>query len=182
MKTKTIWMLAILFGILATGIFYFAVMPGDAPAVKPASDPKAAAEAESQPKKATRIAIRPKMRAISVPVNEGQGVSGHIQAGDFVDIIVTSPPNMVPPSGQLLLQNVKVLALGNAAVPSAENTPLKDYRMVTLEVASSEGVSLGLAVQNQAAIYLMLRPPEDPSTVGPVNILLEKLIREGVPK
>lgn len=183
MKTKTIWMLAILFGILATSLFYVVARPGEGQPVQPAvSTPPPAEEekpAETIDPKTARIEISPNHRAISIPVNELQGVSGNIQSGDFVDVMVTSPPGWIPPSGQLLLQKVKVLRVGQAAAPSPDQPPQTDYRRVTLEVTPADGVSLATAVQHQAAIYLMLRSPDDPSVVEPVHLLLEKLIQGG---
>lgn len=182
MKTKTIWMLAIIFGILATGSLYLMIQHGEIPATQPAAAQPEKAPTAEKTVNPPILEIPPQKRAISIPINEVQGVSGNIRKGDFVDVIIVSPDEWSSHSGQLLLQKVKVLSLGKSVGDTEPAEPSVDYRMATLEVTPSDGVSLALAAQKKVGIYLMLRAPGDASTVGPVNLPLEKLLPGGMAK
>ena len=99
------------------------------------------------------------MKALSIRVNDVNGVAGFVLPGDRVDVMLTR--NVSNPSGatdtfvDVLLQNVKVIAIDqladeNAAEPSVVKT-------VTLEVDTDMGQRLTLA-QAVGTLSLALRP------------------------
>lgn len=58
--------------------------------------------------------------AISVPVDDVRGVSGLIRTGDLVTVIATVQDKMGEETTKVLLQHVKVLAVGGSTTPSGE--------------------------------------------------------------
>jgi pilus assembly protein CpaB len=100
-------------------------------------------------------------RAMSIQVADVQGAAGFIKPGSHVDVVAKLIVPEEAKEGQhnaatIILQNVKILALGHAA-DDAETR--KRYQMVTLEVSSKEGLALGLATKYE--LYLMLRADGD---------------------
>ncbi len=92
------------------------------------------------------------MRAVTVRVNDVHGVAGFVLPGDRVDVMFTRPENAAdgartpaPPMTDVLLQNLKVLAVDQVA----DN--LKDQpviaKAVTLEVSTDDAQKLVLAAQ-----------------------------------
>jgi pilus assembly protein CpaB len=189
MNTKKIWLSALIFGIFATGVFYVAVMKKDepAPTSAPASNEapqeemeskdtekaeaekkdneKATASEDPETEKNEMLPVKEGKRAISVQIDEVNGVSGFVSPGAYVDLVtIVRPPeesgeNPNPElheAATLLLQNVRVLAVGHAADTKEETAR---YRTVTLEVNPEEGLALGFATKGE--FYLMLREEGD---------------------
>lgn len=196
MKTKTIWVFAVVFGLVAACAAYLMLQPKSpsqaaGPATqtnKPASEDAAKKQTNNQPVAnfkdggLANLSLSSGKRAVSVAVNEVQGVSGFITPGAYVDVVVMVPPpegeNM---SAQILLQNIKVLAVGQLNATPDNNAKAAAYRTVTLEVMPNEGASLAFAGQ-KGAISLMLRAPGDTAAVPSAHITLEQLNKGGTPK
>jgi pilus assembly protein CpaB len=92
--------------------------------------------------------IDPKMRAVTISVNDVKGVAGLIQPGDRVDVMLTRNPagNQATAQGQsndILLQNVKVLGI-DQQTDDKKDTPAI-AKAVTLEVSPEDGQKLTLA-------------------------------------
>lgn len=92
------------------------------------------------------------MRAITVRVNDVQGVAGFVLPGERVDVIFTRPADAgsgsnshSPPITDLLLQNVKVLAVDQIA-DNLKDKPVI-VKAVTLEVSTEDAQKLTLAAQ-----------------------------------
>ncbi|HJV46798.1 MAG TPA: Flp pilus assembly protein CpaB [Bacillota bacterium] len=177
MKTKTIWVWAVILGAMATVLFYLITFKHPStPTAVPAPTTEVAKKPEVEKDKGA-LPISQGKRAVSIPVNEVQGVSGFVQAGDFVDVVVTSPANWTSESAQILIQHSKVLAVGSTL--KSDDPKAKEYRTVTLEVTPIDGVSLSLAIQKGANIQLMLRTPQDQATVPAVQKTMEGLMNGG---
>jgi pilus assembly protein CpaB len=107
--------------------------------------------------------------AQSVAVTAVSGVSGFVQAGDRVDVIAVSAQGPGgKPAATLLLQNLRVLAVG---APKAGGGPAPAgtaYSTVTLAVHPANAVALALAAR-EGGVDLVLRPavpePDAPQTV-----------------
>ncbi|WP_249869045.1 Flp pilus assembly protein CpaB [Oceanobacillus saliphilus] len=177
MNTRKIWFTAMLFGIIAAGLMYVMVVSdqnetvGQATTTEPEEgveeqevESTTAAEAATEPVEKFSNELLPITegnRAITVAVTDNQGVAGFIDPGSFVDIVAIM---QVPEehaetqhdSATLLLQNVKVLAIGHAA---DDEETMKRYQMVTIEVTPKEGLSLGFATKHE--LYLLLREEGD---------------------
>ena len=116
--------------------------------------------------------IDPGMRAISVPVNDTSGVAGLIQPNSRVDVLFTRPGSMAEAVTSVILQNVKVLAIGRLVQvgqtldPKAPKMPV-----ATLQLSPEDAQKLELA-KNQGKISLTLRNPLDHGSnpdLQPVN-------------
>lgn len=114
------------------------------------------------------VAVLPSdKRAITVGVTDTTGLSGLAKAGDKVDIISvkTINNNVV---GQILLQNVMIMAINRSELSDEPATPnagkaekQEKLATITLAVNPKDAVLLSLA-QNQGSLQLILRP-ENPT-------------------
>ena len=112
------------------------------------------------------------MRAMSVTINDSSGVAGLIQPNSRVDVLFTRPGSMAEAVTSVILQNVKVLAIGRLVQvgqtldPKAPKMPV-----ATLLVSPEDAQKLELA-KNQGKISLTLRNPLDHESnpdLQPVN-------------
>ena len=102
-------------------------------------------------------------RAITVPVDEISSISGMLQPGDHIDLMVTAKRDshvyMFP-----LLQNVTVLATGAQAIPisdwNGKENSRRNYTTVTLD-ASPEDARRVLAAREVGKLAALLRAPGD---------------------
>lgn len=184
MKTKKIWIWAIVFGILTTVSLYFALFydntsqPIDENVEVRISQEDSGNGLSSQDQNDVNLdqdvaqieetgvlkqqlpEISEGKRVISINIGEAQGVQGFIKAGDYVDIVALTPSKegwAHDDEAQIFLQNIKVLAVGHA---TDEATSAANYKAVTLEVTPEEGLQLTLA-QFDGQLYLMLRKEGD---------------------
>lgn len=173
MKTKQIWLTAIVFGLFAAGVLYFSIFKEAQPATTTVTEEQKQDEiqnTEEKPKVNTATVTQQKLnisegkRAMSVDVKFDQGVSGNITVGSYVDIVYVSSSlgehpdaeNAKKEEAKLLLQNIKVLAIGHAA--DSEQEALR-YQTVTFEVTPQQGLILGFATRGE--LHLMLRAQGD---------------------
>jgi pilus assembly protein CpaB len=108
--------------------------------------------------------ITPGMRAMAVRINDIIGVSGFIQPGSRVDIMVTLKPEGGPITRDFL-SNIQVLASG----PRIDNEQQRDGKavsssVVTVLVSPQDAERLALAA-NEGSIVLALRNPLDTDPV-----------------
>src|SRR3954464_9567156 len=101
------------------------------------------------------------MRAISVTINDSSGVAGLIQPNSRVDVLFTRPGSMAEAVTSVILQNIKVLAIGRL-VQMGQTLDPKAPRMpvATLLMSPEDTQKLELA-KNQGKISLALRNPLD---------------------
>jgi pilus assembly protein CpaB len=118
-------------------------------------------EGQRAPSFSTRLPTG--QRAITVPVDEVNSISGLIQPGDRIDLVVSARRDaktyLFP-----LLQNVTILATGSQAIPvpgwdGKENTK-RTFTTITLE-ASPEDARRVLAAREVGKLAAMLRAPGD---------------------
>jgi len=112
------------------------------------------------------------MRAISVTINDSSGVAGLIQPNSRVDVMFTRPGSMAEAVTSVILQNIKVLAMGRL-VSMGQTVDPKAPKMpvATLLVSPEDAQKLELA-KNQGKISLTLRNPLDQTSnpeLAPVN-------------
>jgi pilus assembly protein CpaB len=105
------------------------------------------------------------MGAVTVPTNEVVGVAGFVLPGDRVDVFLTrrGEAGAGPQAGSysdVVLQNVRVLAVGQMADDRAEKPAV--VSAVTLEVDQRSGQKLALAAAS-GSLTLMLRKAGDTS-------------------
>ena len=81
--------------------------------------------------------VGPGMKAVTIRVNDVDGVGGFVLPGDRVDVALTRQVDKDNASTQVLLQNVRVLAIDQVADERASNPAVA--KSVTLEVDTIGG-------------------------------------------
>lgn len=102
--------------------------------------------------------LKPGMRALSIGVNLASGVSGLIEPGDRVDVVMTERvgdgaggSNVSRLVSKIVLSGIRVVAVGGALSPRGSRNVTEqagiDVRTVTLEVTPEQSGVLGTAQQ-----------------------------------
>jgi pilus assembly protein CpaB len=101
-------------------------------------------------------------RAVSVRVDDVVGVAGFVHPGDHVDVVVTiQPRNDGPFTSKVILQNVKVLAVGqDLEHRGREAERAAPVTVATLQVSPEESEALALAA-TRGKLLLALRSASD---------------------
>jgi pilus assembly protein CpaB len=95
------------------------------------------------------------MKAVTIRVNDVEGVAGFVLPGDHVDIVLTRQVEKGKANNDVVLQNAKVLAIDQTADERAEKPSV--VKAVTLEVDTVDAQKLALA-----------------GTIGTLSLLLRK--------
>jgi pilus assembly protein CpaB len=93
------------------------------------------------------------MRAVTIRVNDVDGVAGFVLPGDRVDVALTRQADKVN-TNDVVLQNIKVLAVDQTADERTDKPSIA--RAVTLEVNATDAQKLALAT-TVGSLSLMLR-------------------------
>lgn len=99
--------------------------------------------------------VKPGMKAVTVRVNDVEGVGGFVMPGDHVDVVLTRTIDKGQATTEVVLQNRRVLAVDQIADERAAKATVA--KSVTLEVDTVEAQKVWLA-----------------STVGNLSLLLRK--------
>ena len=83
------------------------------------------------------------MRAVTIRVNDVEGVAGFVLPGDRVDVALTRQADKNASTTDVVLQNVKVLAIDQIADERTDKPSIA--RAVTLEVDATDAQKLALA-------------------------------------
>lgn len=94
------------------------------------------------------------MRAVTIRVNDVDGVAGFVLPGDHVDVALTRQQEKGNATNDVVLQNVKVLAIDQSADERAEKPSVG--RSATLEVETGDAQKLALAA-SIGTLSLVLR-------------------------
>jgi pilus assembly protein CpaB len=107
-------------------------------------------------------------RAVSVKVDDVVGVAGFIHPGDSVDVIVTMRPSEgvgnSPYMSKIILENVKVLAVGKDIDSGRNGDKVLQATVATLQVDSEQAEKLALAA-SKGQLLLALRSGADDELV-----------------
>jgi pilus assembly protein CpaB len=106
------------------------------------------------------------MRAVTVRVDDVRGVAGFILPNDHVDVVLIRADTESARKqsySELLLQNVKVLAIDQIASEQKEAPTVA--KAVTLEVTPLQAQKISLAI-DVGHLSLVLRQPGEPNTVS----------------
>lgn len=120
--------------------------------------------------------VGPGMKAVTIRVNDVDGVGGFVLPGDRVDIVLTRQEKESA-STQVLLQDVKVLAVDQVADERASNPSIS--KSVTVEVDTVGGQKLGLAA-SIGTLSLLLRKAGETSSVDVARVTIKDLFNEVV--
>ena len=108
--------------------------------------------------------IKPGMRAVAVKGDKVIGISGFIQPGNRVDVLVTmKDPTTTNEITKMVLSNVLVLATGTEIEDSRDGKP-RPVDVYTLEVDPEQAERLGLAAA-EGKLQFALRNTMDMETV-----------------
>ena len=83
------------------------------------------------------------MKAVTIRVNDVEGVAGFVLPGDHVDVVLTRQQDKAVAASDVVLQNVRVLAVDQIADERAEKPSVA--KAVTLEVEVTAAQKLALA-------------------------------------
>jgi len=98
--------------------------------------------------------IQDGMRAVTIRVNDVEGVGGFVLPGDHVDVLLTRQNDRIAGSNDVVIQNTKVLAIDQLADDAADRPTVA--RAVTLEVDTVAAQKIALA-SSLGSLSLMLR-------------------------
>jgi pilus assembly protein CpaB len=119
------------------------------------NEPVLKAKVTGPGQKATLSAlIQQGMKAVTIRVNDVDGVAGFVLPGDHVDVLMTRQSDKTNSSTEVVLQMVKVLAVDQSADAAADKPAVA--RAVTLEVDTVSAQKLSLA-GSIGALSLALR-------------------------
>jgi pilus assembly protein CpaB len=99
--------------------------------------------------------IQPGMKAVTVRVNDVEGVAGFVLPGDHVDVVLTRQIDKESATNDVVIENARVLAVDQQADATAFKPAV--VKAVTLEVEVADAQKLALA-----------------SSVGTLSLLLRK--------
>lgn len=100
-------------------------------------------------------ALKPGLRAVSVPVDDVSGNAGLIQPGDYVDMILTQRmgrggdmgPDQRRVVSETVVQNARIIAVGSSFQRSSESSTPNRARTVTIEVSPRTAEAVTVAAQ-----------------------------------
>lgn len=102
--------------------------------------------------------VTPGMRAVTVRVNDVIGVAGFLLPGNRVDVIASRKDSNRRAETEILLEDLKVLAVDQTASPDKDNPVV--VRAVTLEIEPDLAKKLVKATE-EGSVQLALRNPTD---------------------
>jgi pilus assembly protein CpaB len=116
--------------------------------------------------------VKPGMKAVTIRVNDVDGVGGFVQPGDHVDVVLTRQVDKGSATTEVVLQDTKVLAIDQVADDRA--TKAKVAKSVTLEVSTINAQKLRLA-SSVGSLSLLLRQAGDTAKFQTRQITLKDL-------
>jgi pilus assembly protein CpaB len=113
------------------------------------------------------------MRAVTIRVNDVEGVAGFVLPGDRVDIALTRQMDKAAATTDVVLQNTRVLAIDQTA--DERNDKPSVVKAVTLEVDTASAQKLALAA-SVGTLSLMLRKAGEVAAEATKRVTLSDLI------
>lgn len=118
--------------------------------------------------------VAPGRRAITVAVDEINSISGLLEPGDLIDLLVTFQQEREKVTAPLL-QGVRVLATGQRAVDESRNGETRIYSTVTLDTDWKQAQNVVIA-REEGRLTALLRNPEDTQPLPEPLVDLASLI------
>ena len=103
-------------------------------------------------------------RAITVPVDEINSISGLLEPGDTIDLMVTFD-RKGKKTTLTLLQSVRVMATGQRSVDDPKSGERRQYSTVTLDTTPDQARNVILA-RDVGKLTALLRNPQDQARTG----------------
>lgn len=112
------------------------------------------------------------MKAVTIRVNDVEGVGGFVLPGDHVDVVLTRQIDKGSATTQVVLQNTRVLAVDQTADERAQKAAVA--KSVTLEVNTVDAQKLWLA-SSVGSLSLLLRKAGETAETSTRKVTLEDL-------
>jgi pilus assembly protein CpaB len=90
--------------------------------------------------------INPAMKAVTLRVNDVDGVAGFVLPGDRVDVMLTRQIDKTAATNDVVLQNVRVLAVDQLADERAEKPSIAKAVTVEVDIVGAQKLSLAIQV------------------------------------
>jgi pilus assembly protein CpaB len=119
--------------------------------------------------------VRDGMKAVTIRVNDVEGVGGFVLPGDHVDVVLTRNKSGSAPSSEVVLQNTRVLAVDQSADDRATKAAIS--KSVTLEVDTVDAQKIWLAA-SVGNLSLLLRKAGETAEVKTRKVSLKDLAGE----
>jgi pilus assembly protein CpaB len=116
--------------------------------------------------------VGPGMKAVTIRVNDVEGVGGFVLPGDHVDVVLTRNKSGSAPTSEIVLQNARVLAVDQSADDRAVKATVS--KSVTLEVTTVEAQKVWLAA-SVGSLSLLLRKAGETASAKTRQISLKDL-------
>ena len=116
--------------------------------------------------------VRDGMKAVTIRVNDVEGVGGFVLPGDRVDIVLTRQVDKNSASNDLVLQNARVLAIDQVADERADKPTVAKAVTLEVDMVGAQKLSLASSVGN---LSLMLRKAGEAAGGQSRRITLEDL-------
>ena len=116
--------------------------------------------------------VKPGMKAVTIRVNDVEGVGGFVLPGDHVDVVLTRQIEKGSATTEVVLQNTRVLAIDQTADERAFKAAVA--KSVTLEVDTVEAQKVWLA-SSVGSLSLLLRKAGETAEVKTRKITLKDL-------
>ena len=113
-------------------------------------------------------------RAVTVPVDEISSLSGMLQPGDLIDLVVTVN-NGDQAISFPLLQQVRVIATGSRMRAITEEDGGAQYSTITVDVTPEEARKI-IAARDGGQLTAMLRNPGDRQPIGAYRLGMNDLL------
>ena len=116
--------------------------------------------------------VKPGMKAVTIRVNDVEGVGGFVLPGDHVDVVLTRQLEKGSATTEIVLQNTRVLAVDQTADERTIKAAIA--KSVTLEVSTVEAQKVWLAA-SVGNLSLLLRKAGETAEVATRKITLKDL-------
>jgi len=116
--------------------------------------------------------VAPGMKAVTIRVNDVEGVGGFVLPGDRVDVVLTRQIEKGSATTEVVLQNTRVLAVDQVADERAAKAAVA--KSVTLEVSTVEAQKVWLA-SSVGNLSLLLRKAGDTAEMRTRKVTLNDL-------
>ncbi len=115
------------------------------------------------------------MRAMTVPVDEVNSISGFLQPSDNIDLFMTYEKSVYP-----VIQNLHVLATGTKTITDKTGQATGVYQTITVQVTPETAKKIVLA-RSVGTITATLRHPKDEQPISPAAYTVSQLLNRPVP-
>lgn len=116
--------------------------------------------------------VRPGMKAVTIRVNDVEGVGGFVLPGDHVDVVLTRQIDKGQATSEVVLQDTRVLAVDQSADERTNKAAVA--KSVTLEVSIVQAQKVWLA-SSVGSLSLLLRKAGETADVKTRKITLKDL-------